>query len=90
MWDSKWQAGADPSKWPAYEIFPASLWNYGLVLDKRPAADQFEVVRRPMPVSGYPFSADSVPLMIRAKGKVIPECGGSIWAVRCAAAESGE
>jgi hypothetical protein len=71
--DSKWQAGADQSAWPAYEIFPASLWNYGLVLDKRPAADQFEVVRRPMPASGYPFSADSVPLMIRAKGKVIPE-----------------
>lgn len=71
--DSKWQAGADPSKWPAYEIFPASLWNYGLVLDKQPVADQFEVVRRPWPASGYPFSADSVPLLIRAKGKVIPE-----------------
>jgi len=73
MSDSKWQAGADPSKWPAYEIFPGSLWNYGLVLDNRPAADQFEVVRRPWPASNYPFSADSVPLLIRAKGKVIPE-----------------
>jgi hypothetical protein len=71
--DSKWQAGADPSKWPAYEIFPGSLWNYGLVLDGRPAAEQFEVVRRPWPASNYPFSADSVPLLIRAKGKVIPE-----------------
>ena len=73
MWDSHWQAGADPSKWPAYEIFPASLWNYGLDLDGWPAASSFEVVRRPMPASGYPFSADSVPLLIRAKGKVIPE-----------------
>lgn len=71
--DSKWQAGADQSKWPSYEIFPASMWNYGLVLDKRPIADQFEVVRRPMPASGYPFSEDSVPLVIRARGKVIPE-----------------
>ncbi len=70
--DSKWQPGADQSAWPAYEIFPASLWNYGLAFDKRPAADQFEVVRRPWPASGYPFSADSVPLLIRAKGKVIP------------------
>lgn len=73
MWDSHWQSGADPAKWPAYEIFPASLWNYGLLLDKRPVADQFDVVRRPMPASGYPFSADSVPLLIRTKGKVIPE-----------------
>jgi hypothetical protein len=73
MWDSHWQTGADPGKWPAYEIFPASLWNYGLVMDKRPLADQFEIVRRAWPASDYPFSADSVPLMIRAKGKVIPE-----------------
>jgi hypothetical protein len=29
--DSKWQASADPSKWPAYEIKPGSPWNYGLV-----------------------------------------------------------
>jgi hypothetical protein len=71
--DSRWQAGVDHSAWPAYEIFPASLWNYGLVLDKRPVADQFEVIRRPWPASGYPFSVDSVPLLIRAKGKVIPE-----------------
>jgi Beta-L-arabinofuranosidase, GH127 len=73
MWDSHWQPGADHSKWPAYEIFPASLWNYGLVMDQRPLAEQFEVVRRPWPASNYPFSADSVPLLIRAKGKVIPE-----------------
>ena len=73
MWDSHWQAGADPAKWPAYEIFPASLWNYGLDLDGWPATSPFEVVRRPMPASGYPFAADSVPLLIRAAGKVIPE-----------------
>nr|WP_262915243.1 glycoside hydrolase family 127 protein [Niabella ginsengisoli] len=28
--DSKWQETADASKWPSYEILPASAWNYGL------------------------------------------------------------
>ena len=28
--DSKWQANADQTKWPSYEIYPASMWNYGL------------------------------------------------------------
>ena len=40
--DSKWQANADQTKWPAYEIYPASMWNYGLALNDKPAADQFD------------------------------------------------
>jgi DUF1680 family protein len=30
IWDSKWQAGADQKKWPAYEIVAKSPWNFGL------------------------------------------------------------
>src|SRR5258708_12611864 len=30
--DSRWQETADATKWPSYEIYPASDWNYGLVL----------------------------------------------------------
>jgi|GEM_PF-24169 len=30
--DSKWQAGADQTKWPAFEILPGSPWNFGLEL----------------------------------------------------------
>ena len=33
--DSKWQAIADASKWPSYEIYPASNWNYGLLLNEK-------------------------------------------------------
>ena len=35
-WDSKWQPNADQSKWPSYEIYPASMWNYGLALNNQP------------------------------------------------------
>ena len=38
--DSKWQANADQTKWPAFEILPGSAWNYGLE-----KGEGFEVVR---------------------------------------------
>jgi len=71
--DSKWQANADQTKWPAYEIYPASMWNYGLVLNNKPVADQFEIIKRPWPGSDFPFTQKDVPILLKAKGKIIPE-----------------
>ena len=70
--DSKWQADADQSKWPSYEIYPASMWNYGLALNKKPAAEQFEIIKRPWPENDFPFTQDDVPILLKAKGKLIP------------------
>jgi Beta-L-arabinofuranosidase, GH127 len=71
--DSKWQANADQSKWPSYEIYPASLWNYGLLLNDKTLAEQFEIIKRPWPKDDYPFTTDAVPILLKAKGKLIPE-----------------
>lgn len=71
--DSKWQANADQTKWPAYEIYPTSMWNYGLVLNNKPVADQFEIIKRPWPGSDFPFTQKDVPILLKAKGKIIPE-----------------
>jgi hypothetical protein len=71
--DSKWQANADQTKWPAYEIYPSSMWNYGLVLNNKPVADQFEIIKRPWPGSDFPFTQKDVPILLKAKGKIIPE-----------------
>ncbi len=70
--DSKWQASADQSKWPAYEIYPASMWNYGLYLTDQPVNQQFEVIKRPWPSDNFPFTQKDVPIIIKAKGKLIP------------------
>jgi hypothetical protein len=70
--DSKWQANADQAKWPAYDIYPTSMWNYGLVLNNEPASDQFEITRRPWPKSDFPFTQQDVPILLKAKGKLIP------------------
>lgn len=70
--DSKWQAGVDESKWPSYEIHPGSNWNYGLVLNSTADAS-FTVVKKAWPASNFPFTQQTVPIEIKAKGKLIPD-----------------
>ncbi|XOV95020.1 MAG: beta-L-arabinofuranosidase domain-containing protein [Bacteroidota bacterium] len=69
--DSKWQEGADPEKWPSYEIFPKSAWNYGLVLGSD-WMDRYEVIEKPWPENNFPFTPETAPIEIKAKGKRIP------------------
>lgn len=69
--DSKWQETADPTKWPSYEILPASDWNYGLVQNQLTAPDQLKVVKRAWPKDAFPFEADAVPISIMVKAKKI-------------------
>lgn len=71
--DSKWQADVDQSKWPAYEIYPASMWNYGLDLNNEPLSKQFKITRRSWPANDFPFTQKDVPIIIKAQGKIIPE-----------------
>ncbi len=70
--DSKWQPGADTSKWPSYEIHPASPWNFGLTLDKEHPENSFEVVTRSWPADNYPFTPDHSPIELTAHGRQIP------------------
>ncbi len=74
--DSKWQANADQTKWPAYEIYPASKWNYGLVLNDKPLENQFQIIKKAWPPNDFPFTLDAVPIVIKAKGKIIP-----VWTI---------
>ena len=43
----RWEKYGDPkAKWPEWEVFPESAWNYGLVLDAQDPARSFEIVRQ--------------------------------------------
>lgn len=66
--DSKWQAGADPAKWPAFEILPGSAWNYGLE-----KGGDYDVVHRPWPADDFPWTQEAAPIEIRTKGRRIPQ-----------------
>jgi len=71
--DSGWQATADQSKWPAFNIYPASAWNYGLLLNKQHPENSFMIVKRPWPKNNNPFTNANAPIQLIAKGKQIDD-----------------
>ena len=71
--DSNWQKGADPSKWPSYEIHPTTPWNYGLVLDAANPEKSFTVKKGVWPKNDFPFTLETAPITIEAKARRIPE-----------------
>jgi hypothetical protein len=70
--DSGWQANADQSKWPAFNILPASAWNYGLILNKEHPEKSFTIISRPWPKDNNPFTNANAPIVLVANGKQIP------------------
>jgi hypothetical protein len=58
--------------WPAFEIYPTTPWNYGLVLDKKGPEASFEVIRKGWPSDNHPWKTTETPVEIKAKGRRIP------------------
>jgi hypothetical protein len=59
---------ADFKNWPAFELFPSSPWNYGLL----PGAG-FTFVDRGWPTNDMPWTQAGAPVMLLAKAQRIPE-----------------
>ncbi|MDR2953945.1 MAG: glycoside hydrolase family 127 protein [Prevotella sp.] len=72
IWDSKWQETANPSEWASYEIYPKTAWNYALVLGERNPFSNLVVEKRAWPSDDYPFTQQSSPIVVKAKGRQIP------------------
>lgn len=71
--DSGWQTTADPSQWPAFDIYPTTPWNYGLVLNSDEHAKSFSVEKLSWPKDNYPFTPASAPIELTATARQIPE-----------------
>jgi hypothetical protein len=56
-------------EWPAFDIFPASPWNYGLV---EPKAGAIKVKKNAWPADDQPFRAEGAPIELTAKARRIP------------------
>jgi hypothetical protein len=54
-----------------WAIYPTTAWNYALKLDRRFPEDTISVEQRP--VSSIPFSNEEPPVVLRLKGRKIPE-----------------
>jgi hypothetical protein len=68
----RWQRYGKNEKWPEWEVFPASAWNYGLVLEEKPESS-FKVVQKKGPLPKQPFTPDAVPIELKVKAKKIPQ-----------------
>ncbi|MFH1739418.1 MAG: beta-L-arabinofuranosidase domain-containing protein, partial [bacterium] len=54
-----------------WEIYPTTPWNYGLILDRENPEKSISVKRRK--IGKLPFSTHSAPVVLKVKGRVIPE-----------------
>jgi hypothetical protein len=66
----RWQKFGGSDRWPEWEVFPTTPWNYALVLNRREPASSFEVVEREGRLPDQPFDF-SVPVGLLAKGRRI-------------------
>jgi hypothetical protein len=67
----KWQRYGTNEKWPEWEVYPTTPWNYGLVLDAANPAASFTVVRTKNVVPPNPFTPDTVPVALKCKARKI-------------------
>ena len=65
----RWERSGGTDTWPAFEVFPTTAWNYGLVADPAGPARSFEVVRKEGPLDPQPFTPGHAPLELRARAK---------------------
>jgi len=68
----RWQTYGADKNWPEFEVFPTTVWNYGLVLDSPDVNRSFEVIKKPGPVPSQPFTPETVPIELRARARKIP------------------
>ncbi len=58
--------------WPAWDIFPASPWNYGLVLEGGRPEASIKVLQGQWPRDDQPWKAEASPVRLSARAKRIP------------------
>jgi hypothetical protein len=67
----EWKRYGKNDKWPEWEVFAKSDWNYGLVFDENDPAKSFDVNQKRGSLPKNPFTPETVPVSIKAKAKKI-------------------
>jgi hypothetical protein len=57
--------------WPAFDILPATPWNYGLVFDQANPGASFQVAKQRWPANDSAWRGAAAPIEIKAKGRRI-------------------
>jgi len=68
-----WQSyGNNAAPWTEFEAYPATPWNYGLVLNSTNPAASFTAMTNPGGVATNPFTLNTVPITLQAQARQIP------------------
>ncbi|HMK39918.1 MAG TPA: beta-L-arabinofuranosidase domain-containing protein [Bacteroidota bacterium] len=68
----RWERSGGTDRWPAFEVFPTTPWNYGLIADPAHPSQAFELIRKEGPLGSQPFTQESAPLELRARARRVP------------------
>jgi hypothetical protein len=69
----RYQRFGGTDAWPAWDIYPDSAWNYGLVLPSPASHAKFRLITKPWPTDDQPFAANAVPIQLQARACRIPQ-----------------
>jgi len=70
MIGERWNRCGGTDKWPEWEVFPTSPWNYGLIIPDKDSELTFKVEEKDE-LAGQPWSLEGAPIHITVKGKRI-------------------
>jgi len=68
--EEKWKRYGTNEKWPEWEVFPDSPWNYGFVIDRDNPQASLKVTVKDV-VSEQPWTVKNAPVQIKARAKRI-------------------
>ena len=68
----RWVREGGTDEFPAQEVYPATPWNYGLVLNVEKPEESFQVVKTGKNAA-QPFAVEDAPIALRARGRRIPQ-----------------
>jgi len=68
----RWSRYGGTDKWPEYEVFADSPWNYGLDLKAQSPENGIEIRKRKVAAGANPFTHEGVPLEAKVKARRIP------------------
>ena len=69
----RWEKYGGTGKWPAFEVFPITPWNYGLIVDLKDPASSFKEIQAKEAVPPQPFTVNDAPIQLVGKGKRIAQ-----------------
>ncbi len=71
--EEEWKNVGGTERWPVWEVYPESPWNYGLVLDENQSQLAYRITRKEGPLPAQPFDLQNAPIKIHTYGKRILE-----------------